>query len=91
MKESLTVRLTPRMRYGLELLKRRNHETLTKTLRRILDEEVERYPGLEQIIEEIWDVDENTRIRKMGQYYPELLTFEEEVWLKENPNKLEKI
>jgi hypothetical protein len=87
MKDSITVRLNARTRFGLELMKRRHHETLTKTLIRILEKEIERDSSIEQILEKTWDVNEETRIKKLAKYYPELLIFEEERWLKDDKNQ----
>ncbi len=91
MKESITIRLTARTRFGLELLMRKQHRTLTSVVEWALQHAINmpkqglietNSDGVEtNLLQKLWDIDEKTRIRKIAQYYPELLTFEEEVWL----------
>ena len=81
--ETLTIRVSPKMKFGLELLARKQHRNLTSVadwaLYKALKDPVE---GLsEGLLEEVWDPYEPDRLVKLALKCPELLTYEEElIW-----------
>lgn len=94
--ESLTVRIHPKLKYGLELLARKQHRTLTTVvewaLTRALEDEKEgltKYVNVGDaefnhyinILQEVWDPWEADRFVNLAMCCPELLSYEEElVW-----------
>jgi hypothetical protein len=89
--ESLTVRLHPRLKYGLELLARKQHRTLTTVvewaLTKALEDEreglIKHTQGGEDIniLHQVWDPEESDRFVNLAMCCPELLSYEEElVW-----------
>ena len=79
---SLTVRLEPKLRYGLELLARKQRRNLSGVVEwALLCQINSKDDGID--LEKLWDVDEVGRINCLSKYAPELLTFEERKYLKE--------
>lgn len=79
--ETLTIRVSPKIKYGLELLARKQHRTLSSVadwaLSKALKEPGE---GLEDgLLEEVWDPLEPDRLVKLALKCPELLTYEEQL------------
>ena len=88
--EMLTVRLSPKMRYGLELLSRRQHRTLSATVQNLLDREIRdklRFDILqdgipvnsEPLINLVWDPLEPDSLVKLAMHNKPLLEFDEEL------------
>jgi len=75
---SMTVRLDPKLKYGLEILARKQYRNLSSlvewALNKALQDKQEGLPFLNQI----WDVDEADRFIKLAEHSPELLTFDEQ-------------
>lgn len=90
--ESLTVRLSPRVRYGLELLARKQRRNLSSVIEWAIN--CLAFNGENGLIEndvnlldQLWDTDEIKRIKLLKLHKPDLLTYEEEVILKEPDNE----
>lgn len=79
--ETLTARFTPKIKYGAELLARKHHRTLAGVLEWAVSEKIDEYLP----IDPLWDADPEKRIRLLKQHAPHLLTYEEEIWLRDNP------
>lgn len=91
--ETLTIRVSPKMKFGLELLSRKQHRTLTSVAEWALDKALnDKSEGLWRIVksdygedsyysilEEVWDPHEPDRMVKLAVCYPHLLTYEEEL------------
>jgi len=86
--ETVTIRLDPKLRYLTELAARRQRRTVSsfiewaieKTLSLvILDEGTQGASDLELASVVLWDPDEADRLAKLGLYYPDLLTYDEQV------------
>jgi len=93
--ESLTVRLEPKLKWGIELLARKHRRNMSSVLEWIIINAINGNEGLNvvqnstttSLLDLAWDTDEADRIVKLAIYYPTLLTYEEEVvWklIKEN-------
>lgn len=94
---AVSLRLTPRTHYGLDLLARKRHTTLTsvvewavvRSIADAVDGLVERNGDKTvNILDETWDVDECDRFVNLAQNYPALLRFDEDrLWkaIRENP------
>jgi hypothetical protein len=88
--EVVTVRLDPKLRFGVELAGRKHRRTASSfiewAVEQVLDQVAVRdYRGEETTIAEAhkasWDVDESDRLVNLALYYPELLTHDEErIW-----------
>ncbi len=85
--ESVTIRLNPRLRFGLELLARKQRRSTTSVIEWAIDQALEREDfsinnesasGVDAT-NNIWDVFDSDRLVKLAIYYPQLLTYEEEV------------
>ena len=87
----VTVRLDPRMRYGLDLLARKRLRTMTSVIEWALSRAIEdKENGLfgppsndpsgkpQNLLDEVWDPDESDRFVKLALREPRLLRFEEE-------------
>lgn len=85
--EALSIRIEPRMRYGLEILARLQRRAVTgvvewsiaqafqnETTRDSKGSEV----GFERALDRLWSPNEPERILALRFYYPALMTFEEE-------------
>lgn len=84
---SMTVRLDPKLKYGLEILARKQYRNLSSlvewSLNKALSDPEDGLPDLDKI----WDVYEADRLVKLALYKPELLNFDEQkIWklIKEN-------
>jgi hypothetical protein len=88
--EIVTVRLDPKLRFGVELAGRKHRRTASSfiewAVEQVLDQvAVRNWRGEETTIAEAhkhsWDVDESDRLVNLALYYPELLTHDEErIW-----------
>jgi hypothetical protein len=86
--ETVTIRLDPKLRYLTELAARKQRRTLSSFIEWaiasaldgiILWEHAGREKTLGRQAEQLWDVDEPDRMIKLAQWYPELLTHDEQV------------
>jgi hypothetical protein len=86
--ETLTIRMSPKIKYGLEILSRKQHRTLTSVAEWALDRVLnDRNEGLWMtegnetfnLLERIWDPIEPDRFIKLALQFPTLLTYEEEL------------
>lgn len=90
--ETVTLRLDPKLRYLMELGARKQRRTVSSfiewAIERALNNVIlrEHVRGseapdvtLSEEATKLWDVDEADRIAKLGLYYPELLTHDEQV------------
>ena len=90
--ESITVRLDPKIRYGLELLARKQRRNLSSVVEWALHKAIhDQDNGLaekdengidENLLYQLWDVEESDRFYLMALTRPDLLTFEEEHLIK---------
>lgn len=88
--ESLTVRLSPRVKYGLELLARKQHRNLSSVVEWAVMEAIRnKQTGLLDkdnklnLLDKLWHIEEMMRMELLKKHNPELLTFEEEVILRD--------
>jgi len=96
--ESLTVRISPKQKFGLELLKRKQRRNITDiiawTIEKIFKDPeeglIERNRELEEVnlLDLLWDIDEIERIKKIATYRPNFLLYDEEVKLAKHHNSL---
>jgi hypothetical protein len=88
--ESITVRVSPKLKFGLELLSRKQHRTLSSVVEWALEKAMQdKIEGLwankkyseekVYILDEVWDIDEPDRLVNLAFEFPNLLTYEEEV------------
>ena len=90
--EVITVRLSPKLKYGLELLSRKQHRSLSSIVTWAIEQMInEREDGLyiadglhtgRYMLGLLWDVDSADRLVKISKYWPELMTYEEEMLVK---------
>lgn len=85
--ESINVRLDPKLRYGLELLMRKQRRSITSVVEWALEKAIRDpkdglYEDNESLLQKLWDVDSKDRLLLLAKYKPGLLTFEEEKYLK---------
>lgn len=72
---SITVRLDPKTRYGLELIARQQHRNLSSVVNWIIYKAITiTFPDLAKL----WDVDELARLKKLKLHRPDLLSYDEE-------------
>jgi hypothetical protein len=94
---AVSLRLAPRTYYGLDVLARKRHTTLTSVVEwaiaRAVSDSIE---GLVEerdgtkvnMLDELWDVESSDRFVKLAEHYPSLLRFEEDqLWhaIKQDP------
>jgi hypothetical protein len=86
--ETITVRVNPKIKYGLELLSRKQHRTLSDVVswainQALMDESqglIDKASG-ENILDTAWEPYEADRLIKLVCFYPSLLDYEEElIW-----------
>jgi len=92
----ITVRLSPKLKYGLEILSRKQHRPLSSVVtwaieQAINDPENGLYKNMSkglkvaepmQMLEVLWDVDAADRLVKLATHCPELMTYEQEKLIK---------
>jgi predicted transcriptional regulator len=89
--EVVTVRLDPRLRYGVELAARKHRRTASSFIEWAIEHALEmvvireaedQYQGsvtAQDVLAQVWDVDEPDRFAKLAIRFPELLSHEEQV------------
>ncbi len=92
--EVLTVRLSPKLKFGLELLSRKQHRSLSAIVHHLLDRELRENLNVRQDVEEpdgdwhveqkrlldlVWDPLPPDRLVKLGMHSPDLLDLDEEL------------
>jgi len=82
--ETISLRLSPKLRYGLELLSRKQHRTVSSVVTWAIQELLNSDDGLRKdnqrvnMLEVLWDVDYADRLVKIATHWPKLMTYEEE-------------
>jgi len=83
--DSVTVRISPRLKYGLELLARRQHRSVSAVVEAALNQALaaERASAgsettLADVVESTWSALEAQRVLRLATDFPNLLSFEEE-------------
>jgi len=93
----ITVRLSPKLKYGLDLLARKQHRPLSSVVtwaieQAINDPESGLYKNMskgltvakpKQMLEVLWDIDPADRLVKRAIHWPEIMTYEDELVVKE--------
>jgi len=90
--EVITVRLSPKLKYGLELLSRKQHRSLSSIVTWSLEQMINsgedglyKEPGYVRgthLLNLLWDIDYADRLVKIAKYWPGLMTYEEEKLVK---------
>ena len=92
----ITVRLNPKLKYGLELLSRKQHRNISSLVtwaieQAINDPEDGLYKKMDkglkvedpkQMLDVIWNFDPADRLVKLATHWPELMTYEQEKLIK---------
>jgi len=92
----ITVRLNPKLKYGLEILSRKQHRNISSLVtwaieQAINDPEDGLYKKMDkglkgedpkQMLEVLWDVDPADRLVKLATHWPELMTYKQEKLIK---------
>lgn len=95
--EVVSIRMNPRIRFGLELMARQQRRSLTGVIEWLIDQALQdedgclmrnRCKGLilrqpTNLLDEVWDPDESERFVRLAIFAPQLLTYEEESLWKE--------
>jgi len=81
--EVVTVRLDPKLRFAAELAARRQRRTLSSFIEWAIGEAVNRVEitdseNVNDIVAQVWDVEEADRFIKLALNFPEFLSFDEE-------------
>ncbi|MBF0448199.1 MAG: hypothetical protein HQL67_08375 [Magnetococcales bacterium] len=86
-RESLTLRFDPKTRYGLELLARRQHRTVSAVVEWAVGMALHHdSEGLifnsggqkpELLLDKVWDVSEPDRLIRLAETFPDLLSYDE--------------
>jgi len=91
--EVVTVRLDPRLRYGVELAARKHRRTASSFIEWAIEEALQRVTirdadsnqhrdqptTAHDVLDQVWDVDETDRFARLAINFPELLSHEEQV------------
>ena len=89
--EVITVRLSPKLKYALELLSRTQHRTQSAVVTWAIQEAINTDHGLlktnirgtkisvDNMLEVLWAVHPADRLVKLAKHWPELMTYEEEL------------
>jgi hypothetical protein len=92
--EVITVRVTPKLKYGLELLSRKQHRPLSSVVTWAIEQMMtnsdaglfksmksskDKMLSEQYMLETLWDVHPANRLIKLAIHWPELLTYEEEL------------
>ena len=80
----VTVRLDARLRFGAEILGRKQRRTLSSFIEWAVEEALKNNyltsdATVLEALSQIWDVDEPDRFIKLADHYPDLLTHDEQV------------
>jgi hypothetical protein len=81
--ETISLRVTPKLRYGLELLSKKQHRSVSSVVtwaieKAINDTDEGLRKGSGVTLNDLWDVDSADRLVKLVHHSPELLTYEQE-------------
>jgi hypothetical protein len=77
--ESLTVRLSPRVKFGLELLARKQHRTLAGVVEWAIDMGMSDPDNGIPDLDELWSPLAGERLKNLKDAHPNLLSYEEEL------------
>jgi RNAse (barnase) inhibitor barstar len=92
----ITVRLNPKLKYGLELLSRKQHRNISSLVTWAIEQAInDPQDGLhkkmskglkiaepKQMLDVLWDVDPADQLVKIATHWPELMTYDEEKLIK---------
>lgn len=88
--ETLTIKIDPKIRYGLDLLMRKRCENLSTVMRAVLGDAINKGLKSKQneitgydFLQDLWNITEIGRIQKLAKLMPELLTCGEERLLRD--------
>lgn len=74
-KETVSIRLEPKTKYGMELLSRKQYRSLNGVFSYIINDAIKK--ELDDLVEKVWDMDEAKRLQNLRTHAPHLLTYEE--------------
>jgi hypothetical protein len=79
--ESITLRIVPKTKYGLDLLARRQHRTLTSVIEWIVSRSFEHgdLADVAAVLEQTWSPHESDRVMYLAKWWPQYLSYEEEL------------
>jgi len=84
--ETVTLRLDPKLRYLTELASRKQRRTVSSFIEWAIEQALssvelddKTHTTVAQVAGRLWDTDEADRLAKLGIYYPDLLTYDEQV------------
>jgi hypothetical protein len=79
--ESITLRIAPKTKYGLDLLARRQHRTLTSVIEWIVSRSFEHgeLADVAAVLERTWSPYESDRVMRLAKWCPQYLSYEEEL------------
>jgi hypothetical protein len=82
--ESITIRIAPKTKYGLDLLARRQHRTLTSVIEWIVNRSFEHgaLADVAAVLEQTWSPYESDRVMRLAKRFPQYLSYEEELLFK---------
>jgi hypothetical protein len=90
--EYLAIRISPKIKFALELLSRKQYRSNTKVIEWLISQSINKEFGIEypqdfpdgthstrqlSLIDFVWDENEISRLKKMAEFLPELITDEE--------------
>lgn len=92
----LTLRLSPKLKYGLELLSRKQHRNISSTVTWAIEQAINNSEdglrknmskGLKvaepkQMLDVLWDINEADRLVKLAIHWPELMDFFDEIMVR---------
>ena len=83
--DNITVRVEPRLRYLTMLAARQQHRSLSALIEWAVQEQLKtmKVDGTPLLDLDLWDVDEEDRLKLLALNAPNLLTYDEEVWAKQ--------
>lgn len=92
---SVGLRISPKTKFALDMMSRKHLRSLTATIEWAVAQAISREThdptgmSLSELVSAVWSVDEQERLLSMHRHCPELLTFDEEVEVRELLKKSE--
>lgn len=95
--EALSIRIDPRLRYGLELLARQQRRSVTGVVEWAIDQALRNETvtdsgtSFDQLVKDLWSPNEVERLVNLARTFPDLMTYDEaRMWavLKDSPDLL---
>ena len=78
--ETSTIRLDPRSKYLAQIMAREQRRTLSAFVEWLVSNAFDKRSS--EFID-LWDIDENERLKKLAKFNKNLLTYDEEIYLRE--------